>query len=230
MQKHMMVMGALMICGSLLVAVPSSFAAKSMDDKEMDQTTAAGQPRVDVGNGQQTITDNSLYSVSVGLNGQESIAGDSVANVAGENNVAVGVNVANVDGGGNVDQINDISQTRNAQVTITGTGAQWTDGSVANAAGDVVGGDMTVGPITATADHIKIGHGDQTEEDSSTYSVDLSDAAQQNAVVLSMVNAAGRNNVAVALNAANRDYVFGLGGLTVGANTISQLNTIVQGN
>ena len=117
-QKYMLVIGALTICGSLLVAVPSSFAVKSMDDKELDRTTAAGQPRVDVGNGQQTITDDSLYSVSVSLDGQNAITGDSVVNVAGENNVAVGVNVANVDGGGEVDQINDIQQTRNAQVTI----------------------------------------------------------------------------------------------------------------
>jgi len=228
-RKHMMVIGALTICGSLLVAVPSSFAVKSMDDKELDRTTAAGQPRVDVGNGQQTITDDSLYSVSVSLDGQNAITGDSVVNVAGENNVAVGVNVANVDGGGEVDQINDIQQTRNAQVTIATLAS---DGTVATANGTAAG-DITVGNITASADHIKIGQGDQTEEDNSTYSVEITDAAQQDAAVLSMVNAAGRNNVAVALNAANQSYTT-FGGTTdvgiFGAGMISQLNSIVQGN
>lgn len=230
-QKHMVVIGVLTI-GSLLAAVPSSFAAKAMDDKEMDRTTAAGQPRVDIGNGQQIINDNSLYTVNVSLDGQNAIVGDSVVNVAGENNVAVAVNVANVDGGGEVDQLNDINQQRNSQVTInaaaSGPGLTWVDGTVSSDNGDV-SGDITVDNITASADHIKIGHGDQVEEDNSTYAVDITDEAQQDAVVLSLVNAAGRNNVAVAVNAANRDYTFGLG-IDNGAIVISQLNTIVQGN
>ena len=225
-KKHMIVIGALTICGSLLVAVPSSFAVKSMDDKDMDRTTAAGQPRVDVGNGQQTINDNSLYTVSVSLDGQNAITGDSIVNVAGENNVAVGVNVANVDGAGTVDQLNDIEQQRNSQVTVSGL--TWVDGTVSTANGDV-SGDITVDSIDASADHIKIGHGDQTEEDNSTYAVDITDSAQSDAVVLSMVNAAGRNNVAVAVNAANRDQSLSLG-VDFGAIMISQLNTIVQGN
>jgi hypothetical protein len=111
MKKHMVVIGALTVCGSLLMAVPSSFAAKAMNDSEMDRTTAAGQPRVDIGNGQQVINDNSLYTVSVTLDGQTGVTGDSLANVAGENNVAVGVNVANVDGGGTVDQINNVTNS-----------------------------------------------------------------------------------------------------------------------
>jgi hypothetical protein len=60
--------------------------------------------------------------------------------------------------------------------------------------------------------------------------VTITDNAQQNAVELSIVNSAGRNNVAVALNAANQSYTFGLGGTTVGASTVSQLNSIIQGN
>jgi hypothetical protein len=223
--KHMTLIGVLSICGSLLVVVPSSFAAKALSDKDMDRTTAAGQPRVDVGNGQQTITDNSLYTVTISADGQNAITGDSVVNVAGENNVAVGVNVANVDGLGEVDQINDMQQTRNAKLDIKTI--SWTDGTVDTDNGTVTG-DITVDTITASADHIKLGHGDQTEEDNSTYTVELTDQAQQDAVVLSMVNAAGRNNVAVALNAANRDFATFDG--ASGAMTISQLNTIVQGN
>ena len=234
-KQHIMMIGTLTLCGSLLVAVPSSFAVKSMDDKEMDRTTAAGQPRVDIGNGQQTIDDGSLYSVSIGLGSQSAIVGDSAVNVAGENNIAVGVNVANVDGGGSVDQINNFDQQRNSQVTIAaatggGAGLTWLDGTVANAAGGTESGDITVNNITASADHIHIGHGDQTENDSSTYSVDIQDTAQADAAVLSLVNAAGRNNVAVGLNAANQSYTFGAGGATVGAFTISQLNSFTQTN
>ena len=225
-QKHMIVVGALTLCGSLLVAVPSSFAVKAMDDKEMDRTTAAGQPVLDVGNGQQLITDDSLYTVNITLDGQTAIAGDSVVNAAGVNNVGVGVNVANADGGGSIDQINDVSQTHNTPVTI-GTLA-WQDGTVSTVNGDV-SGDLTVDTLTA-AGFVKVGHGDQTVEDNSTYTVLLTDEAQADAVVLSMVNAAGLNNVAVAVNAANQNYTFGVGGTGVGAVTISQLNTIIQAN
>ena len=73
-KQHIMMIGTLTLCGSLLVAVPSSFAVKSMDDKEMDRTTAAGQPVLDVGNGQQLITDDSLYTVNITLDGQTAIA------------------------------------------------------------------------------------------------------------------------------------------------------------
>jgi len=225
-QKHMIVIGALTLCGSLLVAVPSSFAAKSMDDKDMDRTTAAGQPVVDVGNGQQTITDNSLYTVNVSLDGQNAISGDSVVNAAGINNVGVGVNVANVDGGGSVDQLNDIEQTHGTPATI-GT-LTWLDGTVSTTPGDV-SGDMNIATLTASGT-VKVGHGDQTVEDDSTYSVEITDEAQSGAVALSTVNAAGLNNVAVAINAANQNYTFGVGGATVGASTISQLNTIIQSN
>jgi hypothetical protein len=223
--KHIVVIGALVISGSLMVG--QSFAAKTMDDSEMDGTTAAGQPRVAVGNGQQIINDNSLYTVALDLGAQGGIVGDNVANVAGENNVAVGMNVAAVDGGGEVDQINDIAQTRNA--SLTAPSITWTDGSAANADGDINTGEMTVVDINASADHVKLGHGDQVEEDNSTYTVELTDTAQADATVFNMVNAAGRNNVAVGLNAANRDYAGGLGA-DMGAIMVTQLNSIVQGN
>ncbi len=222
--KHLALMGAVSLCGSLLVVVPSGLAAKAMSDKDMDQTTAAGQPRVDVGNGNQTITDNSLYSLSLSGSGQMDVSGDSIANVAGENNIGVGENVANVDGGGEADQLNDIEQTRNATVTANNLNVNGTSTTPAGTSDGTVSADT----ITATADHIKIGHGDQTEEDNSTYTVDLADQSQQDLVAFSLINAAGRNNVGVALNAANRDALPLTG--SGGALTVSQLNTIIQGN
>lgn len=115
-KKHMLAMGVLTLCGSLLVAVPSSFAVKSMGDKEMDATSAAGQSRIDIGNGSQTINDGSTYGVDIA--GQGTIVGGSIANIAGENNVAVGVNVVNMDTSDTLDQENTISQQRNAQLTV----------------------------------------------------------------------------------------------------------------
>jgi hypothetical protein len=167
-----------------------------------------------------------MYTVSITLDAQSGIVGDNVANVAGENNVAVGMNVAVVDGGGMVDQINDVEQTRNA--SLESPSITWTDGTATTDNG-TAGGDITVTDISATADHVKIGHGDQVEEDNSLYTVEVTDAAQGDATVFNLVNAAGRNNVAVALNAANRDYTGFLGALS-GAETITQLNTVKQGN
>ena len=126
-----------------------------------------------------------------------------------------------------------IRDRRNSQVTIVaatggGAGLTWLDGTVANAAGGTESGDITVNNITASADHVHIGHGDQTETDSSTYSVDIQDTAQADAAVLSLVNAAGRNNVAVGLNAANGSYA--TFGATGGAIAISQMNSFTQTN
>ena len=234
-RKYMMMIAALAISGSLLMAVPASFAAKAMDDKEMDQTTAAGQPRIDIGDGMQSVDDASLYKVTV--NGQATVNGLSIVNIAGENNVAVGVNVANVDTVvPTLTQENDITQQRNAQVVIATPGVSWSGGTVGTSAGDnVAGADITVDNINASADHIKIGTGSQTESDASDHEVTIADGAQNVVNVLSMVNGAGRNNVAVGINALNSDMAAGgiVGGAaaaTLSGTTFSQSNTIMQQN
>ena len=242
-KKNMMVIGTLAICGSLLVAVPSSFAVKSMDDKEMDTTTAAGQSRIDIGDGNQTINDGSTYGVTI--DGMGVVVGGSIVNIAGENNVAVGVNVLNADTADSVDQENTIGQQRNAQLSVTGpAGIAWETGvSVANgnvgadssADNTAIVGGITISDITASADHIKVGHGDQTENDSSTWSVEIGAGAQDTVSALSMVNGAGRNNIAVGLNAANSDQMVGTAGGVSGLtgytlSAITQANTISQQN
>jgi len=243
-KKHMLAIGALTLCGSLLVAVPSSFAVKSMGDKEMDETSAAGQSRIDIGNGSQTINDGSTYTVDIA--GQGVLVGGSIANIAGENNVAVGVNVVNSDTTDTLDQENTISQQRNAQLTVAtavGGGISWTvaaevqsgltgsgvDGQQADAS--ISTGDISVDNIVASADHIKVGHGNQTENDTSVWSVTIEAGAQDTVNALSMVNGAGRNNIAIGINAANADSVLGAtsaSGSTI--STISQLNTFIQQN
>jgi len=249
-KKHMLAMGVLTLCGSLLVAVPSSFAVKSMGDKEMDATSAAGQSRIDIGNGSQTINDGSTYGVDIA--GQGTIVGGSIANIAGENNVAVGVNVVNMDTSDTLDQENTISQQRNAQLTVApataasggGPAIYWStaaevqsgltgsgvDGLQADAS--ISTGDISIDNITASADHIKVGHGNQTENDSSVWTVLIESGAQDTVSALSMVNGAGRNNIAVGINAANSDQLIGaISGVSASTiTTISQLNTFIQQN
>ena len=274
--KYMIVVGALTVCGSLLVTVPSSFAAKSMNDQDMDQTSAGGQSRIDIGDGDQYIGDGSIYQVSV--EGQQNDVGGSIINLAGENNVAVGLNVANSDAG-QVLQYNNVSQQRNGQVVIYGTaGVTVIPGSAADGSSGagvattaatgpglvidatfqatlgnalatadgmsdlstIQGGDITIDNINASADHIKIGTGNQTEVDSSVWTVEIGsgtgDTAQNNVTALSMVNAAGRNNVAVGLNAANSDQAINTPGFALGITSptlltgVTQVNTFVQQN
>ena len=244
-KKHVVAIGALTLCGSLLVAVPSSFAVKSMGDKEMDATSAAGQSRIDIGDGSQTINDGSTYGVDI--KGQGVVVGGSIVNLAGENNVAVGVNVVNMDTADSLDQQNVISQQRNAQLTVATTtagGIVWSDGVAVQsgltgsgvdgnqADNGIVSGGITVDNITASADHIKVGHGNQTENDSSVWTVLIDTGAQDTISALSAVNAAGRNNIAVGINAANSDQLIGaissVSASTI--TTISQLNTFIQQN
>ena len=244
-KKQVLAMGVLTLCGSLLVAVPSSFAVKPMGDKEMDATSAAGQSRIDIGDGSQTINDGSTYGVDIA--GQGTVVGGSMANIAGENNVAVGVNVANVDTADALDQENTISQQRNAQLTVataTGGAIVWGDGVAvqsgltgsgvdgAQADNSIISGGITVDNITASADHIKVGHGDQTENDSSVWTVLIEAGAQDTVSALSMVNGAGRNNIAVGINAANSDQLIGVASATSAGSisTISQINTFIQQN
>ena len=244
-KKHVVAIGALTLCGSLLVAVPSSFAVKSMGDKEMDATSAAGQSRIDIGDGSQTINDGSTYGVDI--KGQGVVVGGSIVNLAGENNVAVGVNVVNMDTADSLDQQNVISQQRNAQLTVataTAGGIVWSDGVAVQsgltgsgvdgnqADNGIVSGGITVDNITASADHIKVGHGNQTENDSSVWTVLIDTGAQDTISALSAVNAAGRNNIAVGINAANSDQLVGaVSGISASTiSTISQLNTFIQQN
>jgi hypothetical protein len=54
-----------------------------------------------------------------------------------------------------------------------------------------------------TADHVKIGDGEQLINDETEYDVSLTDDSQGNATALSIINVAGRNNVATAWNLAS---------------------------
>jgi len=56
--------------------------------------------------------------------------------------------------------------------------------------------------------------------------------AQDTVSALSMVNGAGRNNIAVGINAANSDQLIGaISGVSASTiTTISQLNTFIQQN
>jgi len=76
------------------------------------------------------------------------------------------------------------------------------------------------------ADTIKVGDGDQTVNDCTRFRVELRDSAQQDAVVLNLLNVAGRNNVATAWNVASETPF--LSGSAAG-NTV-QINNIVQVN
>jgi hypothetical protein len=112
--------GGIALCVSLLLVASSSFAATALTDEELDETTAAGQSAVQK-NGDcdecssQTINDRAQASVTILNQAQEETTAGNLINVAGENNVAGAVNLADTDGG-MIDQLNDITQSKAATV------------------------------------------------------------------------------------------------------------------
>jgi hypothetical protein len=105
-----------------LLCASTSFAKKSMDEEEMELVTAAGQPAViivadvDGGGLSGNITVNAdemgLITQTIDTGSQTNLRALALNNVAGENQVANGVNIqsgaASTDGG---KQINEITQS-----------------------------------------------------------------------------------------------------------------------
>jgi hypothetical protein len=102
---------------SLSVALASSsFAAQALSDEEMDKATAKGQSAVlKNSDGDQTVIDNSIGTVTLHENAQSELTAGTAANVAGANNIATAVNAAKVVTG-DVSQNNDIWQSKAASV------------------------------------------------------------------------------------------------------------------
>jgi hypothetical protein len=132
-----------------LLCASTSFAKKSMDEEEMELVTAAGQPAVIVVAGPHgAVTINAdemgLITQTIDTGSQTNLRALALNNVAGENQVANGVNIqsgaASTNGG---KQINEINQSWGA--TLDWSAVEGT----ATAASGGNGGDVTVsGSIT----------------------------------------------------------------------------------
>jgi hypothetical protein len=132
-----------------LLFASTSFAKKSMDEEEMELVTAAGQPAVIVVAGPHgAVTINAdemgLITQTIDTGSQTNLRALALNNVAGENQVANGVNIqsgaARTNGG---KQINEINQSWGA--TLDWSAVEGT----ATAASGGNGGDVTVsGSIT----------------------------------------------------------------------------------
>ena len=251
-------------CIALISAAPA-FAGRRLSDKEMDKATAKGEPTLLKGNGKQTIYDHAEHTVNGSGYAQEGARGLSIANVAGENNVAVGQNLALT--GGTLKQENKIRQDHAVRVTLApkqGGGKPRYDGGKPNNGGvkpvaeegaplnaastpveetpkpgdggrpegkdhgkrqSIASGDKIRG------DHVKLGDGDQWIEDKTKFSVVLSGNSQQGAVAVSLLNVAGRNNVAVGQNIGAGGFGGDSQGLRInggGSASLTQTNSIIQ--
>ncbi len=266
-------------CIALISAAPA-FAGRRLSDKEMDKATAKGQPTLLKGEGKQTIYDHADHTVNGSGWSQEGAKGLSIANVAGENNVAVGQNLALT--GGTLKQENKIRQDHAVRVTLApkqgaskphhGGGKPWdrpkgNDGKPHDGGGKPYddGGkpqDAALKPVEEgqkpgdggkfggrpdgkdrgkrhyiasgdkiRGDHVKLGDGDQWIKDKTKFSVVLSGNSQQGAVAASLLNVAGRNNVAVGQNVGAGGFGGDSQGLSIGGGgsaTLTQTNSIIQ--
>jgi hypothetical protein len=138
---------------AVLLCASASFAKKSMDEEEMDLVTAAGQPLVisvdydDAVNGTLTVTADEMGTITqtIQSNSQINLRALAINNVAGENQVANGVNIQSgaASTGESAAQINEINQSWGATFDW-----DYAQGTVATAAGGN-GGSVTVsGSIT----------------------------------------------------------------------------------
>lgn len=133
---------------AVFLAAPSAMAKKkALADEEMDLITAAGQPTIiQTGSGSITFTSEPEFTLDLESNSQTSLTALVLNNIAGENQIATGINVASLNGGNaeTWSQTNSITQSWGATkdfsaVTINGVSVEGEDASasaVINADGD----------------------------------------------------------------------------------------------
>lgn len=124
--KHLVIL-SLVAFVAVFLAAPSAMAKKALSEDELDLITAAGQPKIiQTGTGTITFTDSPVYTLSLSSNSQSQLSALALNNVAGEVQIANGINVATVSFGNGPIQENSITQS-------WGATKDWTSASVAGA-------------------------------------------------------------------------------------------------
>jgi len=124
--KHLVIL-SLVVLVAVFLAAPSAMAKKALSEDELDLITAAGQPKIiQTGTGTITFTDSPVYTLSLGTNAQTQLSALTVNNIAGEVQLANGINIATIAFGNGPIQGNTITQS-------WGATKDWTSASVAGA-------------------------------------------------------------------------------------------------
>jgi hypothetical protein len=218
--------------GTLVIAVamagPSMAAKSAVSDDELDQVTAAGQPVIiQAATGALTaaFTPSVQIAQSIQTNSQNNLRALALNNVAGENQVANGINVSS--GASEASQSNAINQSWGSTADVTWIGKITTKATVSlecNAGALIcqprtVTTSQSIGParLVTTADVI-IDGGDTssvTYNPTTNVQMQIDGGAQTNLVALVVNNVAGLNQVSTGINVLGSSTTLGTGSITI---------------
>jgi len=230
------------------LATPTLAAKTVFSDEELDQVTAAGQPKIaqaSVENGAAVALNFQDNMFDVEFKGQENLTALTLNNIFGENQIANGMNIqSGADNEGN--QINDIIQSWGSAQAFDSVVVEGVDGgdgggvgpcngiiAICTAGDGGDGSQGTIGLQWAFADEIAnaySGNGPATSSNMvmTTMTVSFDQFAQSGLRALVVNNIVGFNQVANGLNISSGSIIgTDINGAGVGSAT-NQTNTIEQ--
>jgi hypothetical protein len=117
--KYLVIIGLVAVV-AVFLAAPSAMAKKKLADSELDLITAAGEPKiVQTGTGSITFTEGPNFTLDIATGSQTDTQGLVINNIAGENQLATGLNIAGSVFLNNQGQSNDITQSWGATKDFT---------------------------------------------------------------------------------------------------------------
>lgn len=231
-----------------LVAVPAMAAPKALSEAEMDAVTAAGQPEVLIagtigtegagGLGTAVLAGTDSGALTIGTGGQNDLRALVLNNVAGENQLATGLNVTSTNASSAQAQTNSITQSWGSTLDVallkgSATSASFT-GTKCILSTCASASSQPTTRQTAHGDEIIIG---STITKTPYKQFDLTVVGQASLAALAVNNVIGMNQAATGMNimggGANVTGGAGstLGVLPIGAGGVvdsGQTNTIIQ--
>jgi len=232
--------------GSFVIAVamtaPSFAAKKAVTDEELDMVTAAGQPAILQGSGGTTVSFVPTVEIAMTIQtgSQTNLRALALNNVAGENQVANGINISGSNSS-SAAQTNNITQSWGATVdrTIVSVPGVTASASVSCGSALICKGSNSVATaagvarrLSITGDHIiDVGAGSTvTYNPQTAIAMSIDGGGQTGLVALVINNVAGLNQVGNGVNLAAGGVTLGSSTLTttvgVGAGLAGQSNTL----
>lgn len=227
--KRLMIgMGTFVIAAAMVS--PSFAGKKAVSDDELDLVTAAGQPViVQIGSGTVSFVPTVQIAQTIQTNSQNNLRALALNNVAGENQVANGINISGASSSTGLAQANTITQSWGSTADITISSAGLVFSSIPASCGGAL--ICKVSTLTTTVAGIArrlsktgdviidiAGSGTVTYSPSVNIQSSIDGGSQSGLVALVVNNVAGLNQVGNGVNIA------------AGGVTLSSSLTILGGN
>jgi hypothetical protein len=222
-------MGTFLIAAAMVS--PSFAGKKAVSDEELDLVTAAGQPViVEIGtNGTVSFTPTTNIAQTIQTNAQTNLRALALNNVAGENQVANGINISGASQATGLAQANTITQSWGSTADITIVSIPGATGSLpANCGGALIckvsTQVTTLGGVarrlSKTADVIIDVAADGTVSYTPSMNIQstIDGTAQTNLVALVVNNVAGLNQVSNGVNILGNTMTLNSSGIAITGN------------